>query len=180
MVISRLHPALLWSRKHLLFRMSFGWCCSLPLPPLPANLCSLTEDMAQPQSLRLCVEAVVSGAVTGTVSPMTRVGPALWVLHEMFFPAHAVAEPEESPFPLHFKPDGDYSLPSAQFAMPSAKSCSHCRKTITVLRAHIWHLQRSHAALTSHKSFQACTSSTCRNPLQGRNAPLFWFLLQHG
>lgn len=113
-------------------------------------------------------------------TPVTRVGPALRVLHEMFFPAHAVAEPEESPFPLHFKPDGDYSLPSAQFAMPSAKSCSRCRKTITVLQAHVWHLQRSHAALTSHKAFQACTSSTCRNPLQGRNAPLFWFLLQHG
>lgn len=69
MVVSRLYPALFWNRKHLLLRMDFGWCCCLPPPALPASLCSLTRTCHQAQSPQLWVEAVVSLAVMGTVSP---------------------------------------------------------------------------------------------------------------
>ena len=160
--------------------MDFGWHYYLPLSPLPANLCSLTRTCHQPQSPWLCMEAVISLAVTGTVSPTAAVGSAFWMLCEMDFPACAVAEPQESPFPLHPGPDGDPC--PVPFAMPSAKSYSCCQKSITVLLAHIWHLQRSNAALTGRKALPTVhwQCSDVENPLQGRNAPLFWFPLQYG
>jgi len=79
---------------------------------------SLTRTCHQPQCPQLWMKARVSLAVVGTVSPMAVVGSALWVLCERFFPACAMAEPEQSPSTLHPGPDGDScSLPG--FAKPN-------------------------------------------------------------
>lgn len=166
-VISRLYPTLFWNWKHLIFRMDFGWHCYLPLPPLPASLCSLTRTCHQPQSPWLWMEAVVSLAVTGTVSPMPGVGSAFWVLREMFFPACAVAEPEESPFLLHPGPDGvSPPLPSLQCPVPNptaaAEKASRC----------YWHTSGTckgtcSADLPQNTSDHALAMQRCRKPPTG-------------
>lgn len=90
-------------------------------PPPLANLCSLMRTCHQLQSPQLFMEAVVSLPIMVTVG----VGSAFRVLHKMFLPACAVAEPEESPFPLHPGPDGDSCpVPNPTAAAKKASLCS--------------------------------------------------------